>query len=260
MTKETVLVEVSGQVATVILNEPDRRNPLSRETLKALISTIETLEGRADVRAVVLTGAGSAFSSGADMTDPNTHAAEDISSYQEGQGQSIYDVMEASRLPIIVALNGPAVGAGACLAIAADFRIASPEASLSFAQVTIGVMPANGNMVRLARLASISDALDVGLTGRRVSAEEAVRLRLVNRCVPADSLLQEAKLFAELLAKQAPLAVRFAKEALHRGLEIGLREAILADRYPMFLLYQSDDRKEASAAWLENREPKFIGH
>lgn len=258
-TKDLVNYHTHDGVAVITMNEPNRRNPLSDSMSHALTTAIHRAEEDTGVRAVVLTGAGSSFSSGADRSDPSTHSSTDLRSYQEGLGTAIYDVIGRSPLPVIAAINGPAVGAGANLAISCDLRVAATSSWMSFAQVSVGVMPANGNLVRLTRIVGISDALELTLTSRRIGADEAGRLRLVNRVVASSDVLPRALDLARQIADQAPLAVRLTKEAAYRGLDTTLDNAINADRYRMFILYQTLDRKEADQAWHAGRKPEFVG-
>lgn len=259
MSEDLIEVRADGYVTTVTLDDSARRNALSRQLNLELIDILNELDDDPNVRAVVMTGRGDVFSSGADMSSENTHAISEFRQYNEGRGRMVYDVIEAARYPVICALNGPAVGAGACLAISCDLRIASRDAWIQFAQVRVGVIPANGNTLRLARLVGVADTTDIVLTGRKVRMEEAERLRLVNRVVEPEVLLDSAMELAQTIASQPPLAVQLGKETIHRDLNLTLTDAIRADRHPMFFLYQSEDRKEASAAWLERRDPKFIG-
>jgi enoyl-CoA hydratase/carnithine racemase len=123
----------------------------------------------------------------------------------------------------------------------------------------LGMIPANGTLLRLARLAGAGRALDVTLTARKIDAAEAYRMGLVDRLAPAAKLMDTARELAATVAANAPLSLRFIKESLYRGLDMGLRDAIHAERYRQFILYGTDDRKEATQAWLEDRPPKFTG-
>ncbi len=259
MSGSLIDVRADGYVRVVTLDDSSRRNALSKQMSEELSEVLHELDDDADVRAVVLTGKGDVFSSGADMSDETTHAITEYRQYNEGRGRMVYDVMEAARFPVIGAINGPAVGAGAGLAISCDLRIASRDAWIQFAQVRVGVIPANGNTLRLARLVGVADTTDIVLTGRKVRMEEAERLRLVNRVVEPDAVLDSAMELAQTIARQPPLAVQLGKETIQRDLNLTLTDAARADRHPMFFLFQSEDRKEATAAWLERREPKFIG-
>jgi 2-(1,2-epoxy-1,2-dihydrophenyl)acetyl-CoA isomerase len=160
---------------------------------------------------------------------------------------------------VIAAINGSAHGAGATLAVACDLRVMADDAFLVWPMARLGMIPANGTMVRLARLVGVGRALEITMTAKQIDAVEAYRLGLVNQVVPAAGLEQAARALADTVALAAPLSLRFIKESLYRGLDMGLHDAIHAERYRQFILYATQDRKEASRAWLEGRPPKFTG-
>ena len=257
---DAVLYEVRDGVATITLNRPEERNRFSRELMEPLFEAVHRLSDDPEARAAVLTGNGLAFSSGANMKSERTHSTENIAEYQEGRDNSIYDAIMNCPKPVIAAVNGPAVGAGATLALGCDIRIASTAARFRWAMAALGIIPANGTMVRMARLVGTGYALELALSARWVEADEALQMRLVNRVVSPDELLPTAQELASSIAANAPRSLEFIKESLYRGLDMGLRDAIHADRYRMFILYGTDDRKEASRAWLEKRRPEFQGH
>jgi enoyl-CoA hydratase len=133
------------------------------------------------------------------------------------------------------------------------------DAFMVWPMARLGMIPANGTLVRMARLVGAGNALDITMTAREIRADEAHRMGLVNRIAPAAKLMEVARELASTLARNAPLSLRFIKESLHRGLDMGLHDAIHAERYRQFILYGTGDRKEASKAWLEDRPPKFEG-
>jgi enoyl-CoA hydratase/carnithine racemase len=254
-----VLYEVDDGVATITLNRPEERNRWGSELMSSLFATIDRLSADPDARVAILTGSGKAFSSGANLKNERAHATTDISQYKEGRDNSIYDAIMNCPKPVIGAINGPAVGAGATLALGCDIRLASTEARLRWPMASLGIIPANGTLVRLARVIGTGYALELTLSSRWVSADEALQMGLVNRVVPPDDLLPASRELARMIAANAPLSLEFIKESLYRGLDMGLRAAVHADRYRMFILYDTEDRKEASKAWLEGRQPQFKG-
>ena len=256
---DAVLYQVEYGVATITLNRTAERNRWSAELMSSLFAAIDRLSADAEARVAILTGSAEAFSSGANLKDARAHATNDISQYNEGRDNSIYDAIMNCPKPVIAAINGPAVGAGATLAVGCDIRFASTEARLRWPMASLGIIPANGTLVRLARLIGTGNALELTLSSRWVNADEALQMGLVNRVVPHDELLTESRELAEKIARNAPLSLEFIKESLYRGLDMGLRNAVHTDRYRMFILYDTKDRKEASQAWLDGREPKFIG-
>lgn len=259
MDSADVTYEVADNIATITLNRPEERNRWSPPLMQGLFQAVERLSGDKDARVAILTGAGLAFSSGANLKNERTHATSNVGEYREGRDNSIYDALTNCPKPVIGAVNGPAVGAGATLALGCDVRIASDSARFRWPMAALGIIPANGTLVRMARLVGSSRALEITLTSRWIEADEAKEIGLVDHVVPAESLLPRARELAGMMAKNAPLSLQFIKESLYRGLDMGLHDAIHADRYRMFILYNTDDRREASKAWLEKREPRFEG-
>jgi enoyl-CoA hydratase/carnithine racemase len=257
--QEAVLFSVQGPVATLTLNRPEQRNTWNRAMWNGLLDALERLAKDRELRAGILTGAGAVFSAGADLSDPAVHSTDDISEYDEGQDNSLYDALQRCTKPLIAAINGSAHGAGATLTLACDLRVMAADAFLVWPMARLGMIPANGTLVRMARLVGSGHALDITMTAREIGADEAYRTGLVNRVAPAGTLLDVARELGETLARNAPLSLRFIKESLYRGLDMGLHDAIHAERYRQFILYGTDDRKEASKAWLEDRPPKFTG-
>lgn len=257
--KAVIDFSVDGPIATITLNRPEQRNTWNRALWHGLIEALDRLSRDRDLRAGILTGAGAVFSAGADLSDPAVHSTEDISEYDEGQDNSLYDALQRCIKPVVAAINGSAHGAGATLAVACDLRVMADDAFLVWPMARLGMIPANGTLVRMARLIGAGNALDITMTAREIRADEAYRMGLVNRVVPAAKLMEGARELAGALAKNAPLSLRFIKESLYRGLDMGLHNAIHTERYRQFILYRTEDRKEASKAWLEKRPPKFRG-
>ena len=256
---ESILYEVKDKVAVITLNEPEARNAGSFKMMHALFEAVERMNSDPGVAAGILTGNGPVFSAGANLKDARTHSTSRIDEYDEGRDNSIYDAMMNCPKPIIAAVNGPAIGAGATLTLGCDIRIASSEAKFLWPMASFGILPANGTMVRLARVVGVGMALELTMSAKEIDAKEADRILLVNRVVEPDRLMDEAGELAARMAEQAPLSLRFIKESLYKGLDMGLRDSIHADRYRQFILYNTKDRKEASKAWLEKRAPRFSG-
>jgi 2-(1,2-epoxy-1,2-dihydrophenyl)acetyl-CoA isomerase len=254
-----VLYEHHGRTAVLSLNRPDERNAWGRELVMGLLDAVARLGDDEKSRVGVLTGRGTCFSSGANLKDPATHATEHVGEYTEGQDNSLYDALMRCPKPVIAAVNGAAHGAGATLMVACDLRFFSTEAYAVWPMAKLGIMPANGTMVRLARVVGAGHALELTLTAKKLDAEEASRIGLANQVLPPDQLMPVALETAERMASYAPLSLRFIKESLYRGLDMGLHDSIHAERYRQFILYNTRDRREASQAWLEKRKPEFTG-
>jgi enoyl-CoA hydratase/carnithine racemase len=257
--QDAVLFSSDGPIATITLNRPEQRNTWNRALWNGLLEALERLGRERELRAGILTGAGAVFSAGADLSDPAVHSIEDISQYDEGQDNSLYDALQRCAKPLIAAVNGSAHGAGATLALACDLRVMADDAFMVWPMARLGMIPANGTLVRMARLVGSGNALDITMTAREIRADEACRMGLVNRIASRAKLMDAARELAAALARNAPLSLRFIKESLYRGLDMGLHDAIHAERYRQFILYGTHDRKEASQAWLEDRPPKFTG-
>lgn len=255
-----VLYERLGEIAIVTRNRPERHNAMGREGEQELQHALRTADEDPEVRAVILTGAGErAFSVGADLKDTSTHASESavesLSMFLDWASGAI----EQMKTPIIAAVNGFCVGGGLESALACDIMICSENAQFWFPQTGLGLFPGAGGTPRLSRAVGKSLAMEIILTGRHVDAEEAHRIGLVNRVVPFAQLRDTAIELANAIAGNAPLGVMFAKQSILRNEELPLRDALAEDGMRLFPLYGTDDRKEASAAFLEKRPPVFQG-
>src|ERR671938_931095 len=214
-----VLVDTHEGVQTLTLNQPKRLNALSAELLQALNEALRAAERDASVRALVLTGAESAFSSGADITEFTFSDSQppDLGDLLRRRVNPVVTRMRSLEKPIIAAVNGVAAGAGMSLALACDLRIASEAASFVTAFSAIGLVPDSGGMYFLPRLVGWPKALELFLTSDKLSADEALRLGLVNRVVPAESFDAEVEEFAARLAKGPSLAYGLIKRGLNRS-------------------------------------------
>jgi enoyl-CoA hydratase/carnithine racemase len=258
MTYETLLIERRHHVAYVTLNRPAALNALNvtlRQDLKQFFTTMQADSG---VRLVVVTGAGRAFCAGADIkewTEP-TSIVEDR---QERLRLNFWDAMSHCEQPIIAAINGYALGGGCELAMCCDIRIASDRAQLGLTEVTLGIIPGGGGTQRLPRTIGRGKALELILTGKRIDAHEALRLGLVEQVVPHDQLMETVEELAHTITSRAPLAVKYAKEAIVRGLALPLEEGLKVEAELSILLRATEDRMEGARAFKEKRPPQFKG-
>lgn len=249
-----------GGVCWVTLNRPEARNALSLALNNELNEIGQELEADRHVRAVVLTGAGDkAFCAGADLKERRGVAAEDTRPYVNAIGNAINQWAKI-RAPTIALLNGSAYGGGLELALACDLRVIVEGAELALTEVRLGIMPGAGGTVRLPRLIGEALAKEMILLGRRVSAQRAYEIGLVNAVVPRDRLAAEVENILGELAGCAPLSVRSAKSSLERSIDLPVDEAlqIEGDCYETTLF--SDDRNEGLAAFAEGRKPRYQGH
>src|SRR4051794_12271061 len=225
MSFENILVERDGLVAVLTVNRPKVLNALNTQTLDELRRAILDLKHDEQVRAVVLTGAGEkSFIAGADINELATQTPTGGREHAI-RGQHVLDLIEHMGKPVVAAINGFALGGGCELAMACTLRIAADTAKLGQPEINLGIIPGYAGTQRLARLVGRGRALELLLTGDQISAQEAHRLGLVNRVVPAAELMAEAKALAAALATKAPVAVRYILDAVNRGLEMPFAEA-----------------------------------
>ncbi len=257
---DNLIIERDGAVAVVIIDRPHVRNALNRVTLDSLRRAMLALQDDEGVRCVIVTGAGdTSFVAGADIKElavlsPTSGREHALS------GQQVFDLIEGLGKPVIAAVNGYALGGGCELAMACTLRIAADTARFGQPEINLGLIPGFGGTQRLARLVGTGRALDLLLTGDHMSAAEALRIGLVNRVVPAAALMTEARTLAATLAGKAPIAVRYILDAVHRGIQLPLREAQAFEATLFGLIASTEDMREGSSAFLQKRQPEFKGH
>jgi enoyl-CoA hydratase/carnithine racemase len=253
----TLLIEVSGGLATVTINRPEVRNAMNAQVLADIRAALARLRTDDEVGAVVFTGAGEkAFVAGADINQLRHYTIE---SGLVSEMQRLYDEVEAFEKPTIAAVNGFALGGGCELALACDIRIAAEHARFGLPETTLSVLPAAGGTQRLARLVGTGRAIELILTGRFVDAAEAMRIGLVTSVVPADGLAAEARRVAEQILAKGPLAVRLAKLVIRTGMDADQRTGLVVERLAQTVLYTTADKAEGTSAFLEKRPPRFEG-
>ena len=260
MDYESIIFRKEKGVAVITLNRPETRNAVDDKMNDELSLVLDEIEKDDEVRAVVITGAGSAFCSGGHLSLIQRLAESTIIG-REGVLRGGKRVMRIAGLekPVIAAVNGAAVGAGCNLALAADIVIASENAVFSQIFVRIGLLPDDGGMFILPRLVGVAQAKRLCFTGDMVNAEEAERMGLVNKVVPAEELEAEALALAERLAKGPSKAIALTKRIINRGLSCDLAAVCEYEAQAQSILLQTEDFKEGMQAFLEKREPKFKG-
>ena len=255
----SITTERSGSVDIIRLNRPEKLNALSREMILALSDIFTNLNSQTDVRAVIISGAGDkAFCAGTDLTELAALDHDQAREVSE-RGQALCNQIESCGVPVIAAVNGIAAGGGCELALACHLRIAAANARFSLPETKLGVIPAYGGTQRLAREIGEGRALEMMLTGRTVTAEEALRFGLVNRVVRADELLAQAEGLAQEIAQLAPLAIRACLEAVTQGTQLPLAEGLALESKLFASLFVTDDVREGTSAFLEKRAPAFKG-
>jgi enoyl-CoA hydratase/carnithine racemase len=246
----TLLVERDGGVALVTLNRPERRNAVSAAMRADVARVFGDLDADPDIRAAVLTGAGTAFCAGVDLKEGSPGAAPAL--------PPVVRPFELFAKPLIAAVNGPAVGAGLEIALASDIRIAAGEATFALTEVKIGSLAGSGGIQRLARAVAPSLAARIVLSGEPIDAETALRSGLVSELFPADELVPAALALAQRIAANAPLSLHAAKIALRAANEPS-REHLALERSLWAQLSTTADREEGRAAFRERRPPRFKG-
>ena len=255
-----VRYEVDGSVATITLARPEKLNAMDRQTFQELEQAAVAAAADPEVRAVVVTGEGRAFSSGLDVAEFGGRADLDEAEEVVGELQGAISALEQMPKPVVAAVNGLAVGGGLQLAIACDLRIASEEAEFASMEMRWAIVPDLGGTERLPRLVGLGRAKELILTGRPVRAAEAERIGLVNRVVPAGRLATEALELAAGRAAGPTLAIGLAKQALNEAFERSTSEGMAAAKRMQRRTFASADHAEARAAFAERRPPRFSGH
>lgn len=254
----TITLTVENGVAVLTLNRPAVLNALNAAMIGELGEALSTLDRDASVRAVVMTGAGDkAFAAGADISELNALPSGVAGAAQARRGQAVTLQLERMRKPVIVAVNGFALGGGCELAMAGDIRIASENAKFGQPEVNLGLIPGYGGTQRTLRLLGRGMAMYLCLTAEMIDAQEALRIGLVQKVVPLAGLLDEAKRVAALIAAKAPLAVEAAKRAIDEGAALSMTEALALEALQFGHMVGTADFKEGTAAFLEKRKPAF---
>lgn len=258
LTFEHLTFDLQDGVAVVTVDRQAALNALNQDVLAELALAFEIAQTDVEVRALVLTGAGRAFVAGADISE--LQRLSDPFAGREAAliGQDVMNTLAALPFPTVAAINGFALGGGLELALAADMRVAAPGAKLGLPEVGLGLIPGYGGTQRLPRLVGKGRALELIFTGRHVSAEEALQMGLVNRI--ADDALAAALELAGMAAKNAPVALGLAKEAVIRGLDLTLSEGLEVEADLFGMVTTTEDMKEGTKAFLEKRAADFKGH
>ncbi len=256
---DEIVLEERPPLAVIRLNRPERLNAITPKMISEISSALESLEGRGDVRALILTGSGRAFSAGADIENfrgMTPAAALKFSS----QFQALTTKIEWYPKPVIAAVNGYALGGGLELAMACDIRIAGEGAELGQPEINLGIIPGAGGTQRLPRLIGPGRAKLLIFTGDRLKARDALALGLVDVVVPQESLMEEAEKLALRIAEKPPLAIMAAKYAIQAGLESNLRSGLSQEATLFGFLAGTHDFAEGVSAFLEKRRATFRGN
>ena len=259
MTYSTLLFDVRDAVATVTVNRPDKLNALNAVVIRELGEAAARIAGDAAIRGAILTGAGpKAFVAGADISEIASQGPVDGKA-RALEGQRSFRALERCGKPVIAAVNGFALGGGCELAMACHLRVASETARFGQPEVKLGIGPGYGGSVRLPRLVGKGRALELLLTGQMIDAQEAHRIGLVNRVVPADRLLEETEQLLRAILENGPLAIGAVLESVETGLDMAVDQALLLEANLFGLLSGTADLREGTAAFAAKRKALFTG-
>jgi len=259
MNDSILLTEEQDSVVTLTLNRPEVMNSLNFALLHAIRDQIESLRFRTDVRVVIITGAGEkAFCSGADLKERASLSPIQVKEYIFTI-RNLFTSIEQLNKPVIAAVNGIALGGGTELALAGDIRIASKNASMGLTETRLAIIPGAGGTQRLPRLVGKGKAKELMFTGRRVDAEEALRINMVNQiCEPKD-LLDECRKMAAMICETGPVAIEQVKYAINYGVETDLNTGLAIESNAYWVTIPTKDRLEGLAAFREKRKPVYKG-
>lgn len=255
MSYKTIKAALEDNVQVIELSRPKALNALNSEMLGELSCALRAAEADEKCRVTVITGSEKCFAAGADIGEMSGRSFVDM--FRDDFFAPESDSICACRKPVIAAVAGYALGGGCELALMCDFIIAADTARFGQPEINLGVMAGIGGTQRLTRSIGKSKSMEMHLTGRFMEAEEAERLGLVSRVVPAKSLMKEAMEAASKIAEKSPLAVMAVKEAVNRAQETPLREGLLFERRLFHALFATEDQKEGMAAFIEKRDPQF---
>lgn len=263
MGNDSVLLDISNGIATITLNEPDRRNALSESIEAGMLAALDEIS-ESDASCVVIEGSGGAFSAGGDIERMLEGLTGDVplddraKALEDGTPQTLTEVYQY-HLPTIAKIDGPAVGAGANLAIACDVQLASEEASFGFVFRQVGLSVDAGTSFLLPRLVGLNVAKELVFTGDIIDAERAAEIGLVNHVYGSDEFDDEVQAVAERIASGPDVAFRHTKRLLNEGFEKSIEQAMTDEAVAQGIVFQTDDHREGVEAFMESRKPEFEG-
>jgi enoyl-CoA hydratase/carnithine racemase len=261
MEKADLLYQAEGNVASITLNRPEAKNAFSSTMIGLWRESLERARADSSVRVVILTGNGNTFCSGGNIRDMAEGKLKswDMKNFLWEGVHRIVLAMEDLDKPVIAAMNGAAMGAGLDMALMCDMRLCSDRARLGESYILMGLVPGDGGAFFLPRLVGVAKAMELLLTGEAIDPGEALRIGLVNRVVPHESLMDEAMKLARKIAAMPPQAVRMMKRAVYQSLDCTLRTHLDYVSSQLSLLSETEDHLEAARSFLEKRKPLFTG-
>ncbi len=255
MAYETLLTEVDDEIAVITLNRPDAMNAFNMQLMDELTAALDRFDNDPEIGCILITGSLKAFAAGADIKEMSDKTF--MQAYYEDFITSNWERAAKTRKPLIAAVNGYALGGGCELAMMCDFILAGDKAKFGQPEITIGVSPGAGGTQRLTRFAGKSKAMEMCLTGRMMTAQEAESCGLVSRILPADELVEEAKTVAKKIASMPRAAAMMTKEMVNTAYETTLSQGIMFERRLFHSLFATEDQKEGMQAFIDKRQPHF---
>lgn len=258
MTQQKIILQKEHRIATVTINDPAKLNALNSEILRELDAAFDELSADPEIRVIILTGAERSFVAGADiqaMSEMNYAEAKVFGEF----GSSVFRKIETCPKPVIAAVNGFALGGGCELALACDIRLASEKAKLGQPEVSLGICPGFSGTQRLARLIGVAKAKELIFTGKVITADEALKIGLVNQVTPPETLMEEVNKMAETIAKQASVAVSNSKRAINDGWDMEISEGIDLEVELFARCFETEDQKLGMKAFLNKEKATFNG-
>lgn len=255
----TIVFEKKDGIALVTLNRPKSLNALCEELIVELGLAFGEIEKDSEIAAVIITGSEKAFAAGADIKEIAQIAYPAAATQFVARIHAVFDRIENCSKPVIAAVAGFAFGGGCELALACDLRIAAENALFGLPEIKLGLIPGGGGTQRLPRLIGMGRAKELLYTGDRVNAQEAYRIGLVNKVVPVESLMSESVKIAGNIAKLPAVAMKMNKIAVNEGINMNLHSALVHESRCFEVLFSTEDQKEGVKAFIEKREPKFVG-
>lgn len=252
----TIDEQVAPYVAAIQINRPKERNALNRELMLEIRDTLKAFDENPSIRVIILTGGEAVFAAGADikqMADATAISMLEVDQF------STWDQIRNTKKPIIAAVSGFALGGGCELAMTCDMIVASETAQFGQPEINIGTMPGAGGTQRLTRAIGKALAMEMVLTGKFITADQALNFGLINKVVPVEVLMKETIALATEIAEKSPIAVKLAKESVNKAFETSLQEGLHFERKNFYMTFASDDQKEGMKAFVEKRKPDFKG-
>jgi enoyl-CoA hydratase len=256
MSYELVLTETRGRVGLITINRPQAMNALNHQVMLEMIDALESFDKNDAIGAMVITGNEKAFAAGADIKEMADRSIEQM---MDRDHVAVFGRIRTIRKPVIAAVSGWALGAGCEVALSCDLIVASESARFGQPEINIGVIPGAGGTQRLTRAVGKAIAMEMILNDRRLTAQEAHQLGMINRVVSVESYLEEALKLAQDIASRAPVAVRAAKKMINQAFERTLSEGLAAEKQEFYNLFATQDQKEGMQAFIEKRRPEWRG-